>query len=1047
MFQEVPKNLNFPEMEHRVLAFWEESRAFDKLREKNSGNDRFSFLDGPITANNLEGMAVHHGWGRTYKDLFQRYKAMLGYDQRYQNGFDCQGLWVEVEVEKELGFSSKKDIEEYGVAPFIEKCKDRVRRAGAAVVEKSIRLGQWMDWDNSYWTMSAENNYTIWMFLRTCYERGWIYKGHDVMPWCSRCGTAISEHEIATEGYQDMVHPGIFVRFPLKDRTNESLLVWTTTAWTLTSNVAAAVHPEMTYLKVRQGEEYHYLLKQRREILKGEYEIVEELPGTALVGWTYTGPFDELDAQQGVEHPVIPWKEVSEEEGTGIVHIAPGCGREDFGLSKEFGLAVIAPLDESGYYIEGFNELSGRNVAEVMHPIIENLGEKGLLYKVEDYEHRYPVCWRCDSELVFRLVDEWFISMDELRYEIMEIVPKIRWIPEFGLEREMDWLRNMHDWCISKKRYWGLALPIYACSCGHFEVIESETELKERAVEGWEAFEGHTPHRPWIDAVKIACPKCGETVSRIPDVGTPWLDAGIVPYSTMNYRHDRAYWERWFPVDFITETFALQFRNWFYALLAMSAAMEGKEPFRTVLAHGLILDEHAEEMHKSKGNAIWFDDAVERMGADVMRWLFARTNPATNINFGYGPAEDTKRKFLTFWNTYSFFVTYANLDGFDPADGQVAPDDLSLLDRWIQSKLHALIARTRAALDDYNVMTVARASEEFIEDLSNWYVRRSRRRFWKSESDSDKRAAYNTLYEVLVTFIKLIAPVMPFLAEEVYRNLVHAVDPGTPESIHLCEYPEADAARIDEDLMTGMDLTIRIVSLGRSARTTHRVKVRQPLSEVLVTLRDEDRPEDLLRLEDQIREELNVKKVTIVDDPADLVRFSVKPNFRRLGPRFGKRMPEVKAALEGMDGDEAADELNRTGVLAVELDGERIEITSEEVEIEPSAKEGLIVAEDGGYCVALDVRLTEELEDEGFAREVVHTVQNMRKEAGFEVSDRIDILYNTTERLRRAIEHTEEYIRAETLSVSIKASDEPRGEFRASSQINGEDADIAVRRV
>lgn len=430
-----------------------------------------------------------------------------------------------------------------------------------------------------------------------------------------------------------------------------------------------------------------------------------------------------------------------------------------------------------------------------------------------------------------------------------------------------------------------------------------------------------------------------------------------------------------------------------------------------------------------------------------MRWLFARTNPATNINFGYGPAEDTKRKFLTFWNTYSFFVTYANLDGFDPADGQVAPDDLSLLDRWIQSKLHALIARTRAALDDYNVMTVARASEEFIEDLSNWYVRRSRRRFWKSESDSDKRAAYNTLYEVLVTFIKLIAPVMPFLAEEVYRNLVHAVDPGTPESIHLCEYPEADAARIDEDLMTGMDLTIRIVSLGRSARTTHRVKVRQPLSEVLVTLRDEDRPEDLLRLEDQIREELNVKKVTIVDDPADLVRFSVKPNFRRLGPRFGKRMPEVKAALEGMDGDEAADELNRTGVLAVELDGERIEITSEEVEIEPSAKEGLIVAEDGGYCVALDVRLTEELEDEGFAREVVHTVQNMRKEAGFEVSDRIDILYNTTERLRRAIEHTEEYIRAETLSVSIKASDEPRGEFRASSQINGEDADIAVRRV
>ena len=546
MFKPVTSRVDFPAMERDLLAWWEQTGMMEKYLDRNRDSDRrWSFIDGPITANNP--MGVHHAWGRAYKDLFQRYKTMQGFKQRYQNGFDGQGLWVEVEVEKEMGFNSKQDIEAYGIDRFVEACKARVRHFADVITEQSIRLAYWMRWDNSYHTMSDENNYTIWRFLKTCRERGWLYEGTDVMPWCPRCATGLSEHEIVTEGYKEVVHPGVFVRFPLEDADGESLLVWTTTPWTLTSNVAAAVHPEMAYVKARQGDDTLYLAKARAEVMGGDYEVLEETTGEKLVGRRYRGPFDELSPQQGVEHRVIPWKEVSEGEGTGIVHIAPGAGKEDFALGKEFGLAVIAPLDEFGNYLQGFGSLTGRNVSEVNQDIFADLREKGLLFKVEDYPHRYPVCWRCNTELVFRLVDEWFISMDELRHLIADITRKIRWIPSFGLERELDWLRNMDDWMISKKRYWGLALPIYKCGCGHFEVIGSETELKERAVEGWSGFEGHSPHRPWIDGVKIRCPQCNETVSRIRDVGNPWLDAGIVPYSTIGYRHDRKQWEEWFP--------------------------------------------------------------------------------------------------------------------------------------------------------------------------------------------------------------------------------------------------------------------------------------------------------------------------------------------------------------------------------------------------------------------------------------------------------------------------------------------------------------------
>ncbi|HVH32396.1 MAG TPA: class I tRNA ligase family protein, partial [bacterium] len=612
-FRPVPSKVDFPALEREILAWWTAQDILGKyLRRNERAKERWSFLDGPITANNP--MGVHHAWGRTYKDLFQRYKTMGGFRQRYQNGFDCQGLWVEVNVERDLGFRSKRDIEKFGVGPFVNLCKERVLTYAAQIGEQSVRLGMWMDWEDpallrqlaekmrldpaqrltvpgrhgpvsgtveqlvgrlgspqlggSYYTFSDENNYEIWAFLKQCWERGMVYKGHDVMPWCPRCSTGISEHEIVTEGYQEITHPGLFVRFPLKEHPQRALLVWTTTPWTLTSNVAAAVHPDLTYAVVRSHDEELVLAEGTLSVLRGDYTVVERLPGKQLVGMRYAGPFDDLPPQQGVEHRVIPWIAVGAEEGTGIVHIAPGAGAEDFALGKEHGLPVIAPIDEFGVFTDKFGWLAGQRTAEAATPIIEHLRRTGRLYKVESYTHRYPVCWRCETELVFRLVDEWFIAMDPIRQPLIAVTKRIRWIPEFGLDRELDWLRNMHDWMISKKRYWGLALPIYECkACGDVQVIGSAEELRSRAVEGWDAFAGHSPHRPWVDAVKIRCAKCGATVSRILDVGNPWLDAGIVSFSTLNYLTDPKAWRQWYPANFITESFPGQYRNWFYSLL------------------------------------------------------------------------------------------------------------------------------------------------------------------------------------------------------------------------------------------------------------------------------------------------------------------------------------------------------------------------------------------------------------------------------------------------------------------------------------------------
>lgn len=1046
MIKKVPASVDFIAIEHEMLDFWEKNRIFRKLLEKNANGPKWSFIDGPITANNP--MGVHHAWGRTYKDVFHRYKAMNGFRTRYQNGFDCQGLWVEVEVEKELGFKSKTDIEDYGIENFVNKCKERVYKYSKIQTEQSIRLGYWMDWDNSYYTMSDENNYTIWLFLKKCHEKGWIYKGHDVMPWCTRCGAALSEHEIATEGYREMTHASITVRFPINGRENEYLLVWTTTPWTLTANTAAAVHPEKPYLKIRQGENIYYLIDGRQnEIVNGDFTVLETLPGKALLGWSYRGPFDELPVQKEVRHTIIPWEEISETEGTGIVHIAPGCGQEDHELGKEYKLSVIAPLDEFGNYIDGFDWLTGRNVSDINKDIFQNLSEKGYKYRIDQYTHRYPVCWRHGTELVFRLVDEWFIAMDDVRQAMMDVTRKIRWIPDYGLQHELDWLKNMHDWMISKKRYWGLALPIYECpACGEITVIGGKEELQARAVAGWEEFEGHSPHRPWIDRVKIRCEKCGAVISRVEDVGNPWLDAGIVPYSTLHYTTNREYWKEWFPAEFICESLPGQFRNWFYSLLAMSTVLENREPFQTILGYALVKDEKGDDMHKSAGNAIWFDDAAEKMGVDVMRWMYIDHNPFTNLNFGYRIAKEFRKQLITLWNSYSFFATYAALDNYSPQSHPVSYDQLSDLDRWLLAHLNLLIKEVREKFDDYAPGRAMKQVDDFLDILSNWYIRRSRRRFWKSEDDTDKWGAYQTLYITLKNLIQILAPVIPFVTDKIYQNLVRSLEPEAPLSIHLTDYPVYDDEKIDTALIARIDAIIKIVSMGRAARNKANLKVRQPLQTVWIKLPDDLAADALSDVSDQILEELNIKELEFVADDSGLATYVVKPNFATLGAKYGKAVGDIRAAIASQPAAELAQKIAKGGNLEVRLQNEKVYLTAEDLVVERRDAENVAVVFDGDYAVAVSTRLTDDLVKEGYVRDLIRQIQTMRKDADFKVEDRIVTTIETTAKIRAALEQFSGYFQRETLTSELRFTFSA-GEAEREFTLAGNKVRVSVSRI
>jgi isoleucyl-tRNA synthetase len=1108
MFRPVNSKPDFVAQEYEILDQWRERRTFARLRARNAGGPRWSFLDGPITANNP--MGVHHAWGRAYKDLFQRFHAMRGDDERYQNGFDCQGLWVEVNVERDLGFTSKRDIEAFGIARFVTLCKQRVLTYAARQTEQSVRLGMWMDWNDpdelrrlgellgtdpsavatiqgrdgpvtdtvemlvgrlgmpevggSYFTFSNENNDLIWGFLAECHRRGWLYKGHDTMPWCARCGTGLSQTEM-NERYQDREDPGLTVKFPLLDRPGEALLIWTTTPWTLTSNVAAAVGPSLRYVRVRHGDGEFWLgAGTLKTALAGPYEVVEERPGSELVGWRYAGPFDDLPAVRSAfatgtveepdkpyEHVVVPWTEVGEDEGTGIVHVAPGCGAEDFQLGKALGLPVVAPLDESGIFVDGFGNLTGSDVRDVTDPIVEHLKREDRFYRLETITHRYPHCWRCGTPLVFRLVDEWFINMGQLydqsretltreqvdaslRYQIMEVVDQIRWIPDFGYERELDWLRNMHDWMISKKRYWGLALPIYDCSaCGAVEVIGGRDELKQRAVEGWDAFEGHSPHRPYVDAVRIACPSCGEPVERIKDVGNPWLDAGIVPFSTLHFREDPEYWREWFPADFITESFPGQFRNWFYSMLAMSTVLRREPPFRTIFGYALVVAEDGRQMHKSWGNAIEFDEAADRMGVDVMRWMFAKARPEENIVFGWHTADEARRELLILWNVYSFFVTYARLAGWSPLGAAPPVAERPILDRWILSRAAGTAAVVESRLLDVDPMGASRALSAYLDGLSTWYLRLSRRRFSRSDDAGDQDAAFASLHEGLVATARLLAPVLPFLADSLYENLVTTVDTDAPDSVHLTRWPTDDLAGYrDEGLEASMAIAQGVVELARTLRGTAHLKTRQPLSTAWVALPDRGLAigEELL---DLIADEINVKRVVVIDDESALVERRVKPLLPKIGKRLGSAIPAVMAAAR-----DGAAEFHDDG--SVTLAG--VTLAPDEVEIQATPRPGTAVTHHDGLVVVLDTELTPALRAEGDARELARAIQDLRREAALELDDRIELWAAS---LPAAVAAHLPAVAADTLA-ELRDGDPPPAAHRASVELDGGPVTIALRR-
>jgi len=995
VFAPLPPVPDHPALEREILALWEDEKTFELLRDRNRGGPTFSFMDGPITANGPAG--VQH-LGRVLKDAFQRYKALRGFDQRYQNGFDCQGLWVEVEVEKALGLNSKRDIEEYGLAEFAARCKERVAHFSEMQTEQSKRLGMWMDWDNDYYTFSDTNIEYIWGFLKEVHGRGWLYKGHRSTQWCPRCGTSLSQHEQAgEENYIEMEHPSLYVRFPLLERGGEALVVWTTTPWTLPANVAAAVKPDAEYGRRENGD----------WVAVGRYPdetFVARLRGDELLGLTYRGPFDHFPAQEGVVHRVIPWDEVSLDEGTGIVHIAPGAGADDFELSRVHDLPVLMPIDEAGRMLPGYGELEGLSTTEVERPVIDDLRARDLLVEAGRVVHRYPICWRCKTPLVFRVVDDWFISVQEVRQPMLDANATVEWTPPQYGKRMDDWLRNMGDWNISRKRYFGLPLPLYPCGCGHLNVIGSRAELEERATAGLDGL--HELHRPWIDDVTIRCESCGrDDVRRIVEVGDAWLDAGIVPFSTLGWKNpawiehgyatgaaagltgadlpDQAYWERWFPADWVTEM-REQIRLWFYSQSFMSITLDGRSPYRQVLTYEKVYDEAGRPMHKSSGNMIELNEALERMGADVARWLFCEQQPSQPLRFGYHMADEVKRRLLTFWNSVSFFVTYANVDQFDPS----APaGELKPLDRWLVARTAQLVRKTTDAYERFWTPAVVQEFEAFVDDLSNWYIRRSRRRFWEGDA-----TALRVLWDALTTAIQVISPVMPFLAEHLWRKLV-----SEDESVFLARWPEA--ADVDERLVAEVAAVRRVVELGRQARAASGLKLRQPLRRLVVAGADPAREHA-----NEIADELRVRTVEFGDVDASELR--VKPNLPVLGPKLGPLLRDVRAALQ-----EGRFE---------PLDGGRFRVNGhvlepDEVLVEHVGKEGWAVAADDGLTVALDTGLDDELLREGRVLDLIHTVNAMRREAGLDLTDRIRLWIPDEDLLAYA-----DRIKEDTLAVSVE---------------------------
>ena len=1050
MYKQVPTSLNFVDREKAVEKFWEDNNIFKKSMEHRKEGETYTFYDGPPTANGKPH--IGHVETRTIKDMIPRYRTMKGYMVPRKAGWDTHGLPVELEVEKLLGLDGKEQIEEYGLAPFIDKCKESVWKYKGMWEDFSRTVGFWADMDNPYVTYDDNFIESEWWALKTIWDKGLLYKGFKIVPYCPRCGTPLSSHEVA-QGYKAVKERSAIVRFKVKGE-DAYFLAWTTTPWTLPSNVALCVNPEETYLKVKAADGYTYyiakaladkVLGRLAEEGKDAYEVLETYVGKDLEYKEYEPLYkcagDAAKKQKKKAHFVTCDGYVTMTDGTGIVHIAPAFGEDDSRIGRNYELPFVQFVDGKGD-LTAETPYAGKFVKDADPLVLKDLDAEGKLFDAPKFEHDYPFCWRCDTPLIYYARESWFIKMTAVKDDLVRNNKTINWIPaSIGEGRFGNWLENIQDWGVSRNRYWGTPLNIWECECGHQHSIGSREELYKMS--GNEKAKTVEFHRPYIDEITITCPECGRQMKRVPEVIDCWFDSGAMPFAQHHYPFEnKELFEQQFPANFISEAVD-QTRGWFYSLLAESTLLFNKAPYKNVIVMGHVQDENGQKMSKSKGNAVDPFNALETYGADAIRWYFYTSSaPWLPKRFSGKAVQEGQRKFMgTLWNTYAFFVLYANIDNFDASKYTLEYDKLPVMDKWLLSKLNSTVAEVDSNLDQYRIPEAAKALQDFVDEMSNWYVRRSRERFWAKGMEQDKINAYMTLYTALVTICKAAAPMIPFMTEDIYQNLVRSNDANAPESIHLCDFPVVNKDHIDKKLEEDMEDVLDAVVMGRACRNEAAIKNRQPISRMYIksdfTLSE--------FYQEIIEDELNVKEVVFTDDVRDFTSYTFKPQLRTVGPKYGKQLGGIQKHLAALDGNAAMDELNADGALKFDVDGVAVELTKDDLLIDMAQKEGYVSQEDNRMTVVLDTNLTPELVEEGFVYEIISKIQTMRKESGFEVTDHIRVSINGNDKLSEIAQKNKEAISGKVLADELTSG----MEYGVSKEwnINGENAVIAVERV
>lgn len=1035
MYKKVSTNLDFPKREEEILKFWKDNNVFEKSVELREGKPVFTFYDGPPTANGKPH--IGHILTRAIKDLIPRYRTMKGYKVARKAGWDTHGLPVELEVEKNLKISGKPQIESYGVEGFVKKCKESVWKYEKDWREVSERVGFWADMDNPY--VTYDNNYieSVWWALKQIWDKNLIYKGHKVVPYCPRCGTSLSSHEVA-QGYKDITEKSVYVRFKVKSTKNEYFLAWTTTPWTLPSNVALVVNGDENYAKVESNNNVYILAEALiKDIFEDEYKVLEVIKGSQLEYLEYEPLFDFTSVEKKAFYVTCD-SYVTLTDGTGIVHNAPAFGEDDARVANKYNLPFIQLVNEQGRFVESVKPWSNIFVKDADSSIIDYLEEKGTLFKAKEYEHSYPFCWRCHTPLIYYARDTWFIRMSKIRENLTNNNNTVNWIPENVKQgRFGNFLENVIDWGISRERYWGTPLPIWQCDCGHKHLVGSMQELKEMSTEKFDTVE---LHKPYIDSIFLNCPKCSQKMKRVTEVIDCWFDSGSMPFAQHHYPFEnKELFEQNFPANFISEAVD-QTRGWFYTLMAISTLIFDKAPYENVIVLGHVQDKSGQKMSKHKGNVVDPWEALNSHGADAVRWYFySNSSPWLPSRFHKDAVSEYQRRFMgTFWNTYAFFILYANIDNFNPNDYTLEYDSLSVMDKWILSKLNSLILFVDQSLENYKITEPARALDEFIDNLSNWYVRRSRERFWVSDMPQDKINAYKTLHTVLTTVAKLSAPFIPFMSEEIYQNLVCSVDKKALESVHLCDFPVSDTSFIDSDLETNMDTVLNIVTLGRATRNSANIKNRQPIGTMYVKITNSLNPKYV----SIITEELNIKNIKFVDDVKEFTSYKLKPQLRTLGPKYGNLVPKIRKYLDEEFDVSLIGDLKGNGV-RFSIENKEVILFEDDVLIETIQKEGFSSESDKNITVVIDTKLSEELIEEGYVREIISKIQTMRKEAGYQILDKIDIYHTGNYKLSNIIVKNSEEIMSDVLANNIYEGENLDG-YTKDWSINDEAINLTV---